>query len=43
MRRLFDPAHAAQHAIDVARPQLAALREQARALDSPWRGYIPAG
>ncbi|HMC16644.1 MAG TPA: 3-carboxy-cis,cis-muconate cycloisomerase [Albitalea sp.] len=43
MRRLFDPAHAAQHAIGVARPQLAALREQARALEAPWGGYIPAG
>jgi 3-carboxy-cis,cis-muconate cycloisomerase len=44
MRRLFDPAHAAQHAIDVARPQLAALRAQATALahEAPWGGYIPA-
>jgi 3-carboxy-cis,cis-muconate cycloisomerase len=45
VRTLFEPAHAARRAIDIARPQLAALREDARALqrDAPWGGYSPAG
>jgi 3-carboxy-cis,cis-muconate cycloisomerase len=40
---LFDPAHAAQRAIDVARPQLAALREQAAAVraQAPWSRFLP--
>jgi 3-carboxy-cis,cis-muconate cycloisomerase len=41
---LFDPAQAAQRAIDVARPQLAALRETAQALSqtSPWSRWLNA-
>jgi 3-carboxy-cis,cis-muconate cycloisomerase len=44
-RQLFEPARAARRAIDVARPQLAALREEALALQraAPWGGYSPAG
>jgi 3-carboxy-cis,cis-muconate cycloisomerase len=42
VRVLFDPAHAAQRAIDVAQPQLAALHEQAQAAASqaPWGEFI---
>ena len=40
---LFDPVHAAQRAIDIARPQLAALRQQADAAarDAPWNEWLP--
>jgi 3-carboxy-cis,cis-muconate cycloisomerase len=43
MAALFDPAHAAQRAIAVAAPQLAALGERARALaaSTPWAAWLP--
>jgi 3-carboxy-cis,cis-muconate cycloisomerase len=43
MAALFDPARAAQRAIAVAAPQLAALGERARALaaSTPWAAWLP--
>jgi 3-carboxy-cis,cis-muconate cycloisomerase len=40
---LFDPAQAAQRAVAVAAPQLAALGERARALAAvaPWSAWLP--
>lgn len=40
VKALFDPAHAAQRAIDIARPQLAALAEAAQAQhEQPWAAW----
>jgi hypothetical protein len=41
---LFEPANAARPAIEVARPQLAALRRQADAAAgaAPWRAWLPS-